>query len=357
MASTAEADRPFAVTGGRPAMTVALSPLSPFIGLSLLGFASQEVPSSHGATSPTMNVSIVAAMPAEVESVGIVRLSDLTTTDSPFRRSFETWTTAAEPPLEGDLDDWLPSQLAAAGLALVAYGGSDFVAPWGIGAARANLRQVYVATSSFRRVREALPREVPSSRVLWAERCPAVCAFVADIVEQAGSMGREIPAQCFVAFVGDGMAVTARSEADLAALVEGVTSPDPALPERWRSVGSHAELESPVLILRRLIPPMEEDASGLQRLVETKDLTFAAWVADTSAPVFSVAVESPLPISEARAYFCELAFETEPGAECGPPWTRRDGVLVGQTAPLEPEDGHHYVDLLFLYMFGMWLAL
>lgn len=326
--------------------------------LGLIGLLPTPARAAQDSRELPSNVKLLAAMPTAVESVGIVRLAEIVGRDTLLEASFEHWLSPSEPGPDDGFEGWLMPHLVEDGVAVLAYAASDFVAPTGIGAARSNLRTILIASGSFETTLAAFSRDPPEgTSALWPEECPGVCALVADIVERAGSMGVEHPARLFVAFLDSRIVVSSRSEEDLATMVRGLQSSEAAVPEEWRPLAEQAALESSILILRRLLPPMEETGSSVERTAAVEDLSFAAWIEDHDEPSFEVAVETILPVAAARKYFCRWAFETGPGPECGPEWERRGDVFVGETAPLEPEAGHYYVDLVFLFMFGLWLAI
>jgi hypothetical protein len=328
---------------------------------------------------PPSNAELVAALPATVEGVLILRLEALTATSSLFRSDFTGWGE-----VEGDIPNLCELALTralAAGGAVFAYGGSDFFLPSRIGAGDADLRAIVVSRQPLTALRERLERGTDLPETVEVEEHDGLRLY-RGTQPGAYDLGRRTEAPCYVGFAGDRSLVTARRPQEASGMVERLTgsgAADGALPERWLPIARQLDLEAPLLVLRSVRPPRSYPSAADEAGPEHGDdaghqdedepaggepspppLSFAAALPDPARPVLLLAVRA-----DRRRRLAERFREQVIAGGLHPDHyrletRRRRGGLRGRLVLLrsseaedEGPDAPFYLDLIALWLFGL----
>lgn len=305
------------------------------------------------------NSELATSMPGEVESILIVRSAELNRSGSQFQRWLQAMQTPEEQSdkgYDGKVDQALvlENQITRAGVHTILWAGSHFVAPEGIGAARADIRTVYATTESLDPLDGALQERAARDSTLGTGTEEGIRFFKTRTTKRSGHEGVDVPADVYLAFADSCTAVLTGSLPELVSIIKHLRNPGSAA-GRW-PVPSWVDERAPLLLLREVKPPLLDGTN--QRLGKEQPFRLALTVRDPAVPRFAFGVETPLSKKKALRYFQQALLSDLMGEEdYRLTFERAPQGFEGQLELVADAEGESYPDLVVLWLFGLWMII
>ena len=308
-----------------------------------------EYPTTSSADTMFRNRTLIDAMPPSVQSIGIVRLSEIGD-GSLLAREFVHLTDCPGSREESGLREFLRDQLFCPHLKLWAFGGSNFVAPVGIGSADGDFVEVFELENGT----TELESRISGRESVSLDTHAGVHVYEERIVSQAGDLGVERELSYYVAFVGGFIVVTAQKLEEIHYVLARLQQGNEVLSDRWTDVLAEPVVDSPVLILRNLVAPGIE--SGGKPYLAPQPFLLSMWIADHSRSAFQFFATSSLSTADAREYFEKVAIAHLMGKDdYALTFVREENGFRGEFLVKHHQNGAYHLDLIYLWLLGLWI--
>ncbi len=197
---------------------------------------------------------LIAAMPDQVESVMILRAKPLLAEGNPWNREMDAWfkprneySGHLQSRQASTIDNIVFSEVTQLNPVVRLMGGWDFKMPQSIGTSSFRFIHVWITQDSNGGVRERLRHEDSIDEL----QRDALTIYQAPVPIAWDNLTTEtLPVH--VAFPNAHVTIVACSSADITHVAGQLKSPNADMPARWREAASAIDIESPVVILRKM---------------------------------------------------------------------------------------------------------